>query len=410
MINKTYQRIIILSLIVVLIGFFQIKHSQAENSNAIIKNKIDKSLKSKKQRVKELKGLISTYQNRIKKQENQTLSLKNQITLLESQIKEKKLKSQEIKLNLEVLALEIQKLDKNIKLHEQDIKNQKKILANLIRQINQADNITMFDVLLSKPNLSSYLNQIESLQQLQGDLTRNVSKVEQNKVQLQNNKKNREEKKILIEGQKKQLAQELDKLELEEAAKTSLLAQTQASQEEFSKIITELSQQNQNTMADIQNLQEKLKEELNKIDSSLARGNSLFIYPVPFKKITTTFHDPTYPFRHLFQHPGIDLRASVGTPVRAAGGGYVARVKLSRSYGNYVMLIHPGGLATIYAHLSKFKVKLGQYVQRGDLIGLSGGRPGDKGAGLSTGPHLHFEVRQGGIPVDPLGFLPPPPK
>lgn len=70
------------------------------------------------------------------------------------------------------------------------------------------------------------------------------------------------------------------------------------------------------------------------------------------------------------------------------------------------MIIHPGGVATVYAHLRGFNVQGDTYVERGDVIGFSGGRPGDRGAGLSTGPHLHFEVRQNGIPTNPRQFLP----
>jgi murein DD-endopeptidase MepM/ murein hydrolase activator NlpD len=123
-------------------------------------------------------------------------------------------------------------------------------------------------------------------------------------------------------------------------------------------------------------------------------------------RISTYFHDPTYPFRKLFEHPGVDLPTPVGTPVKAAAGGYVAFTRTGSQYGNYIMVVHPGGVATIYAHLSKFNVRSDTYVDRGQVIGYSGGRPGDQGAGLSTGPHLHFEVRQDGIPVDPLPFLP----
>ncbi len=70
------------------------------------------------------------------------------------------------------------------------------------------------------------------------------------------------------------------------------------------------------------------------------------------------------------------------------------------------MIIHSNGLATLYAHMSRLDVEQDQYVSRGEIIGLSGGRPGSPGAGFSTGPHLHYEVRQDGVPVNPMTFLP----
>ena len=119
----------------------------------------------------------------------------------------------------------------------------------------------------------------------------------------------------------------------------------------------------------------------------------------PEKGISALFHDPTYPFRHLFEHPGLDLPAPTGTPVKAVAPGYVAWVKVGRQYGNYIMIIHANGTATLYAHLSRTDVEPDQFVARGKVIGAVGS------TGLSTGPHLHFEVRKNGIPTNPLNYL-----
>ncbi len=99
-------------------------------------------------------------------------------------------------------------------------------------------------------------------------------------------------------------------------------------------------------------------------------------------------------------HTGIDYALYLGTPVLAALDGKVIRTAhLGTGYGTHVVLEHTGGLQTIYAHLSVISVTLGTSVREGEEIGLSGN------TGNSTGPHLHFEVRRLGKPVDPDEFL-----
>jgi murein DD-endopeptidase MepM/ murein hydrolase activator NlpD len=104
-------------------------------------------------------------------------------------------------------------------------------------------------------------------------------------------------------------------------------------------------------------------------------------------------------------HEGIDLPAPVGTPVFAAGDGQVAYAGNGvRGYGNLVVIKHPGDLLTVYAHNSLLMVTQGQPVRAGDRIALVGQ------SGRATGPHLHFEVRTGQIPRNPMSFLPDVPR
>ncbi len=102
-------------------------------------------------------------------------------------------------------------------------------------------------------------------------------------------------------------------------------------------------------------------------------------------------------------HEGIDLPAPVGTPVFAAADGQVAYAGHGvRGYGNLIVLKHAGDLLTVYAHNSALLVSQGQPVRAGDRIALVGQ------SGHATGPHLHFEVRRGQIPTDPMHYLPQP--
>lgn len=100
-------------------------------------------------------------------------------------------------------------------------------------------------------------------------------------------------------------------------------------------------------------------------------------------------------------HMAIDIAGDIGTPVVAADSGTVTLVSwLTYSYGYHIIIDHGNGLETLYAHLSEIDVQVGQVVNQGDVIGLRGN------TGRSTGPHLHFEVRENGVKRDPMSYLP----
>jgi len=98
-------------------------------------------------------------------------------------------------------------------------------------------------------------------------------------------------------------------------------------------------------------------------------------------------------------HAGIDIGVPYGTPIHAAASGTVVLAGWVGGYGNYTCIDHGGGMATCYAHQSSFAVSTGEHVTQGQVIGYVGS------TGHSFGPHLHFEVRINGNPVDPLGYL-----
>ena len=98
-------------------------------------------------------------------------------------------------------------------------------------------------------------------------------------------------------------------------------------------------------------------------------------------------------------HPGVDIAVAIGNLVRAAGGATVRQAGEDPEYGRFVLLEHPEGFQTMYGHLSRILVTLGDTVASGQVIGLSGN------SGRSTAPHLHFEIRQRGASLDPLTMV-----
>jgi len=126
----------------------------------------------------------------------------------------------------------------------------------------------------------------------------------------------------------------------------------------------------------------------------------------PPKKGTGTFSYPTrgtissrFGARWGRTHTGIDIAAAYGTDVKAADGGVVIWVGTDGSYGKLIKIDHGGNYVTYYGHLSKYYVNKGDKVYKGQKIGAVGN------TGNSTGPHLHFEIRKNGVPINPLSKL-----
>lgn len=124
-------------------------------------------------------------------------------------------------------------------------------------------------------------------------------------------------------------------------------------------------------------------------------GGMLTVLPVHARPTSPFGHRPDPIDGSTDFHTGLDLGAREGSPVRAAGGGTVIRASDAGTYGNLVVIDHGNGLETRYAHLQGFSVKPGDVVQPGEILGQVGK------TGRVTGPHLHFEVRRDGQPVDP---------
>mgnify|MGYP002777193656 CR=1 FL=1 len=129
------------------------------------------------------------------------------------------------------------------------------------------------------------------------------------------------------------------------------------------------------------------------------RGTGQMVYPSA-GPITSGFGWRTHPILGYQRfHAGVDFGADYGTPIHAADQGTVIFSGWYGGYGNAVIIDHGGGLTTLYGHCSELYVAEGETVQRGQPIAAIGS------TGLSTGPHLHFEVRQNGEPVDPIAYL-----
>jgi len=369
---------------------------------------LNEKINEHKEKIKQLEETISKYKQNIDQKQTEAVSLRNQLSILDNRTGQIQANIDVTKEKISEAQLEIEALNLSIKEKEQVIAKQKKLVSKMIKDIHANDQKNYLEIMLTNDNFADFYDQLQYLETVYIDLGRSVKNLRLAKEELDAKKQQVAERKKVYQQLKQDLDQKKQDLQEQIGAKQTLLAQTKSSELRYKTLLESLKQQYQIIESEQRSYEEEVRKKLAEQEKLPTIGNLILSWPVPSRYITTRFHDPEYPFRRVFEHNAIDIRASHGTPVLAAAAGYVARAKRCSTAAcySYVLIVHTSNISTVYGHLSQITVTDDQFVNRGEIIGYSGGTPGTVGAGpFVTGPHLHFEVRLNGIPVDPLGFL-----
>ena len=360
-----------------------------------------------KSKLDQLSEQAAVYQKNIRIKQEEAMSLKNQIDILQNKIAESELEikatTEEIKKN----ELEIRKTEIDIFTQEDAITKKQSELAATIKQINKNRQTNALEIFILHNSISDFFIHAENTKILSKNLKAGIDKVQEMKHDLVIKKSTLTTKIAELKQLKDELILQRNEITTQTEYKNNLLVDTKKSEQKFYNLFWQAKQEQEQANAEVAALEKKMRESLKKNEEKHTLIDSSLIWPIPQNTVTTLFHDPDYPFRYLFEHPAIDIRAGQGTPIKAPADGYVLKVKSAGMGYSYIALIHANGISTVYGHVSKIYVKPDEYVTRGEVIGATGGAPRTPGAGnLTTGPHLHFEVHLNGIPVDPLLYLP----
>jgi len=369
---------------------------------------LNKEIETRKNKIKELEETMANYQKTITKKQTEAVSLKNQLSILDNRTAQAEVDIQLTEEKIGEVQLQIEALGLSIADKEAVIVKQKKMIIVVIKNIHASDQKNYLEILLTNNSFADFYNQVKYLETVNVDLGRSIKTLRLAKEDLDSKKIEASNRKQQFEQLKSDLGNKKSDLKEQSNLKQDLLVKTKSEEIRYQTLLANLKSQYQTIENETRAYEEQVRRKLeqqNKLDEDSIATLS---WPVSGRYITAPFHDPDYSFRKVFEHNAIDIRASQGTPVKAAAAGYVARAKrctVSSCY-SYVLLVHTGNLSTVYGHLSRISVGDDQFVGKGDIIGYSGATPGTVGAGpFTTGPHLHFEVRLNGIPVDPMGYL-----
>lgn len=288
-------------------------------------------------------------------------------------------------------------VEEAIKREEEQLELYKKRL----RAMEENGSISYVAVIFGSNSFSDLLTRIDTISEIIASDELVYANLEEARMETEQAKVDLEAAKVDQELQREVQLEKQAELELKVEEAQVLIKEIEDTLESYQSQYDSIDEQDAKLQGEIDDLIEQLrKQEAAAGTTKQVNSTGSYIWPSAASNVVTSYfgvrQHPVYgDYRN---HYGIDIGAPYGTNILAADGGTVVTATYSSSYGYYVIINHGGGNTTLYAHMSKILVSVGQSVTQGQTIGLVGS------TGVSTGPHLHFEIRVNGTRVNPLNY------
>jgi murein DD-endopeptidase MepM/ murein hydrolase activator NlpD len=297
-----------------------------------------------------------------------------------------------VRAQLRVLRARRSILLKRIDEAQERLTTRRRVLAARLRSSYESGRTSYLQVLLNSRSVNEYLSRshyvrriVESDVELMDGIRRDERQLVRDRQQVERDAADRQRLQTQLVADRAQYRVDVDH-------KSDLLHELRDDRQQMEEALDELEQSSHDIASRIQALQQTPQGKRRLAQ----RWTGSFIRPTS-GPITSGYGMRFHPILHRDRmHTGVDIGAGYGTSIRAAAGGIVIMAGYMRGYGNTVIIDHGGGVSTLYGHCSSLSVSEGQSVRQGQTVARVGS------SGLATGPHLHFEVRRNGSPVNPL--------
>ncbi len=286
---------------------------------------------------------------------------------------------------------------------EQQEQAQYELFCQRVREMEERGTVSYWSVLFKADSFTDLLGRLDIIHEIMDSDQAVIDQLQALQEEIASKQASLETSKTESEAAKAELVSKKADLDTQRKAAIELVQKINSNENEYEATLRELDQEEENIQAKIVALSKRLAEE----QAAAGHGSNAalggYIWPVNSHKITSKFgYRPASATNGIGStgHKGLDI-GGVGytSEVHAAKAGTVIVSQYSSSYGNYVVVSHGSGNTTLYGHMSSRKVTAGQYVNQGDVLGITGS------TGHSTGPHLHFEITENGVRVNPQIYL-----
>ncbi|MHB0976721.1 MAG: murein hydrolase activator EnvC family protein [Candidatus Aquicultorales bacterium] len=369
--------------------------------NQETRNKLDANVAQQNQLAAEIIQLDSKF-----------VEANNQLQAITAQLNQAHAQKAQVEQRIAAIKTELAKTLAELAQAKKKLKRQQAILNNRAEGIYKRGESSVMDIVLNSKDFADFINRFSFLQMILGQDTKLVQKVLDAKAIVERKEKEQEAQKREAEAQQAALAKEVERiygLQQQQAAQVRAVNEQKAAKD---ALMAQL--ENDKRILAVEQASEAAESAAltARINGLTSRGGARTASPVAaatsgwvipagsMADVTSEFGPRSSPTAGASSnHMGMDFGLPEGTPIVAANSGTVIEAGYGGGYGNLTVIDHGNGLTSAYAHQSSIAVSVGQTVQAGQLIGYIGS------TGVSTGPHLHFEIRVDGEPQNPRGWL-----
>ena len=298
-----------------------------------------------------------------------------------------------------------------------------------IRSMEEKGKLTYWSILFKASSFADLLDRVEMINEIARADARMIDQLQEAAQGIEATRQELAAEKIELEEAKEALSAAEAELETKREESDQVMAELMEDHEVFAAAEAEYESEKESLLAQIAQQETKYQQAVAAEEkarreaaaAAAARENGAsgggsssssgaysstvsrygFQWPCTARGITCRFGPRVHPITGAYSnHSGMDIGASYGSPIYACASGTVTTATFGTAYGNYVTINHGNGFSTLYGHMTRYTVRAGQYVTRGEIIGYVGS------TGWSTGPHLHLTMYYNGSLVDPLNYLP----
>ncbi len=357
---------------------------------------LKEKISSHNKKIKALEAEIAKYQKEAEQAQKDAKGLQSIIGELNATDKKLTTELKVTETRIESTADTLSETESSIGEAESSIKDRLQSLGRSLAILQESDNATLPEIFLSGQPLSAISSRIESHAEYRASITKSLESLKSLQADLKVKRTQYIEQKKKLEGLKADLKYQKIAVADNKTAKSKLLTQTKNKEAEYVKTVAQKKAMRDTFLKELLAFESELSFA---VDFSKLPKTGSGVLKWPLDKVTVTQYFGNTSFAQsrpgLYSgigHNGIDLRALVGTPIKAAASGTIEGTGdtdltcSGASYGRWILIRHTNGLSTLYGHLSVIRAVKGDIVNTGDIIGYSGN------TGYSTGPHLHFTV------------------